>query len=164
MADVRVVQRAELGRILLDWALTPTGQLDDTEQLQTAVIIAVGTDRRANDDDILPDPRSDDRRGWWGDLKADTIWGGWPIGSRLWLLARAKITDSKAREGATTNRVETYLRECLQPFLDNRVASRMAVSATRTGLNSISASVTLYRGPTPAIALQFQDFWTEIAA
>lgn len=164
MADVRVVQRVELGRIWLDWALTPPGQLDDTNQLQTAIIIALATDRRANDDDVLPDLRSDDRRGWWGDTNADVIWNGWPIGSRLWLLARAKITDGQAREGATLTRVETYIREALQPFIDARVASRMAVSASRTGNTSITADVTLYRGPKPAISLQFQDFWSDIAA
>lgn len=164
MADVRVVQRFELGKIWLDWALTATGDLDDAQQLQTAVIISLATDRRANDDDILPDPLSEDRRGWWGDLNADAIWGGGPIGSRLWLLERAKITDSRAAQGATVNLVETYIREALQWLLDLKVASRLDVSASRTAINAISAGVTLYRGPKPVIALRFQDFWQTIAS
>ncbi len=164
MADVRVIQRAQLNRILLDWALTPTAQLDDTHQLETAVIISIATDRLALEDDVLPDPRSDDRRGWWGDTDADTLWGGGAIGSRHWLLERAKITDSGARTGATTTLVEGYVREAVQWLLDSGVASRMAVSATRTGVNAISATVTLYRGPKVAVALQFQDLWTDIRA
>ena len=56
-------------------------------------------------DDVLPQltaPGDEpDLRGWWGDTDAGTIWGGWPIGTRLWLLSRAKITDSAARQGAT---------------------------------------------------------------
>lgn len=163
MVDIRVVQSPQdLEAVTLDWALTPLGTLDDTQQLATAIIVALGTDRRANADDPLPDSKDDDRRGWWGDLDADAIWQGWPIGSRLWLLARAKITDGAARQGSTVARVETYVREALQPFVTAKVASRVIVKAERAGLSRISASATIYRGPLSAIELRFQDLWTEV--
>lgn len=171
MADIRVLQKVvgvpgENSRVLesvtLDWALTPQGQLDDTHQLATAIIVALGTDRRANPDDSLPDTRDDDRRGWWGDLGAEAIWQGWPIGCRLWLLARAKITDGAARQGSTVAKVETYVREALQPFVKAGIASRIAVSAARTETSTISATAVIYRGPLSAIELRFQDLWTEV--
>ena len=64
------------------------GTLDDRDALASAVIVALGTDRLAEEGDLLPDPDSMDRRGWWGDYDADMVWDGWPIGCRLWLLQR----------------------------------------------------------------------------
>jgi phage gp46-like protein len=37
------------------------------------VKLALLTDAIADPADILPDPDSNDRRGWWGDLDAETI-------------------------------------------------------------------------------------------
>ena len=159
MADVRVVQKFELDRVLLDWMLTPAGNLDDTYQLETAVIVSLCTDRRAEEDDTLPDSRDENRRGWWGDIDTDTIWGGGPIGSRLWLLARAKITGAASAEGATVTRAEDYIAEALQWLIDLKVASRIDVEAVRSGQTAISALVTIYRGPKPAVSLRFEQFW-----
>jgi phage gp46-like protein len=110
----------------------------------------------------LPDPRSDDRRGWWGNLDAKAIWNGWPIGSKLWLLTRAKIVDQNAREGATIARVENYIRTALQPFIDNKICSRVTVTATQIGEQRIDAKIVLFRGPKTAIQLLFAPLWTEI--
>lgn len=164
MSDFRLKQTltANVDAISLDWLKTPLHLIDETHSLQTAVILALGTDRLANPDDILPDITSDDRRGWWGDLQAEEIWGGWPVGSRLWLIGRAKITGPGAREGATVARVEAYIREALQPFLENGIASRMTVNATRTEVEEIDAEIVLYRGPKPLIALRYQGLWDEV--
>jgi phage gp46-like protein len=164
MPDIRVVQTVtDLEGVTLDWLLTPMGQIDDTQQLATAVIVALGTDRRANPDDPLPDLRDDDRRGWWGDLDAEAIWQGWPIGSRLWLLARSKIVDGASRGGSTIAKVETYVREALHPFMNAKIASRITVAAARTGIDRISATAVIYRGPLNVIELRFQGLWTEVA-
>src|SRR4249919_3316624 len=72
-----------------DWELiTPPGMLDDSQALATAMCVALGTNALADPDDILPDPDSTDRQGWWGDMDAETIWNGWPIGCKIWLLRR----------------------------------------------------------------------------
>jgi phage gp46-like protein len=137
--------------------------IDETEALATAVMVALGTNRRANDDDILPNGEADtDRRGWWADTNADVIWNGWPIGSRLWLLERAKITDNMARQGSTLARIDAYIREALQPFTQQGMCSRVDVTVTRTELQKIVATVLLYRGPLPTIQLQYQSLWAEI--
>ena len=165
MPDVRLVQNTLFpgqGHVQIDWLLLDDGTLDQTQALATAVIVALGTDSLANPDDILPDPDSTDRRGWWGDLDSEEIWDGWPIGSRLWLLQREKITGSGAAQGATVVRVENYIREAIQPFLDRRIGSRMYVEATRVDDQRIDALVKIYRGPALEIELRYQVLWSGI--
>jgi phage gp46-like protein len=162
--DIRLVQSPDFLRYSMgsDWALRDDGTLDDRQALATAVIVALGTDRLAERTDILPDPDSTDRAGWWGDLDAEEIWGGWPIGSRLWLLKRDKIEDPGSQRGATVTRVEYYIREALQPFVDLKIASALQVSAQRTGRERIEALVRLYRGPQLAVELRYQVLWDEL--
>ncbi len=164
MPDIRLVQNTLFPKysVTLDWLLLGDGTLDDDQALATAVCVALGTDRLAERDDILPDPDSSDRAGWWGDLDAYEIWRGWPIGCRLWLMKRAKITNIGAMEGSTVVRVEQYIREAIQPFIDLKIASRMQVEATRVGKEQINALVRLFRGPQLAVDLQFQVLWADI--
>lgn len=162
MPDIRLVPIATPNIVTLDWLQTPSGLIDETAELTTAVIVALCSDALAAETEVLPDPNSSDRRGWWGDHQADVIWGGWPIGSKLWLLTRAKILDQNAREGATVARVETYIRQALQPFVDNGICSRFTVTASQTSIQRIDAAVTLYRGPKSAVSLQFQALWGEL--
>jgi phage gp46-like protein len=78
----------------------------------TPGLISLLCDRRARPDDPLPLPsapllepdRLAPRRGWCGDALDRA---GQRIGSRLWLLARAKETE------ATRRRAEAYAREAL---------------------------------------------------
>jgi len=144
--------------------LLDDGTLDNTQALATAVIVALGTDALADPSDILPDPDSTDRRGWWGNLDAQEIWGGWDIGCKLWLLTRSKITGAEAWEGATVTRVEQYIRDAIQPFIDRRIGSKMLVQAERVGRDQINAVVRLYRGPELEIELQYQILWSDIIA
>jgi len=163
--DIRLVQQGTFPyqtSVSSDWLLLDDGTLDDTEALQTAVIVALGTDRLAAPADVLPDPDSSDRRGWWGDLEADQIWGGWPIGCRLWLMQREKLTGPEAQQGSTLQRIKFYIQEALQPFIDLRIASRMNVEVTRLDRQRVTALVRLYRGPKAAIELQFQILWEGI--
>jgi phage gp46-like protein len=141
----------------------PGGLIDETQAFATAVMVALGTDRLALADDILPGDEADtDRRGWWADTDCEAIWNAWPIGCRLWLLYRHKITGAEARQGATLARVEQYIREAMQPFVDRRLASRFDVRVERSAVDKIVAYLTIYRGPLPAIELQYQALWNEI--
>lgn len=161
MSGPRIVQKIEDFGITLDWLMTPIGTLDASRDLETAVIMALGTDRLADASDELPLPGDTDRRGYWGDMDSRPIWGEGPLGTRLWLLSRAKIVGSGARGGATTERVRTYIREALQGFLDDRVCSKIDVQVERGGDSAIYAQVTMYRGPTRAVDLRFATLWDE---
>lgn len=167
MTDVRIAPKgAAPGQpfqaVDLDLLLTPAGQLDTSDELATAVVVALMTDALAGPDDTLPDSRDTDRRGWWGDVDAEEIWDGWPIGSKLWLLSRTTITGAAARKGATTVQVEDYIREALQPFLDRKIATRLDVTAVRAGVERIEARIVMYRGDELLLDLRFSDLWAGI--
>jgi phage gp46-like protein len=162
MADVRIVSRADLKQTVSDWLLLKSGTLDESQELANYVKVALMTDRLSDLDEVRPDPDSDDRRGWWGDMDAQEIWSGWPIGTKNWLLTRAKIVDSAAWEGATVARAENYTREALQPLIDLNMCSSIDVVATQTDTSEIVVQVVIYRGNLPEIELTFQNLWQEI--
>ena len=163
MADIRLVQYTNFPfSYNIDFLLLNDGTLDSSQALATAVIAALGTNRLALPSDVLPDPDSTDRRGWWGDLDADVIWNGWPIGCRLWLLHREKITGASAQQGSTLTRIRFFIQEALQPFIDRRLASQMYVDVERVDTQRINVLVRLYRGPKTAIELQYQILWQGI--
>lgn len=97
--------------------------------LRTAVIVSLFTDRRAEPDDEIPDG-SGDRRGWWADPT---------LGSRLWLLARAKETPD------TLARARAYAIEALQWLVDDGVATAVDVTAewARRGVLGLRIAITL---------------------
>jgi phage gp46-like protein len=166
MTDIRLVQSGTFPyqtQVSVDWLLLNDGALDDTQALASAVIVALGTDRLATPQDDMPDPDSTDRRGWWADIDAEEIWGGWPIGCRLWTLQRSAISGSGSLRGSTLVRIEYMIKEALQPFIDLRACSRVDVKAERVGKQRIQALVRIYRGPEIAINLQYEILWTEIA-
>jgi phage gp46-like protein len=161
--DPRIVQTTDLRMITeSDWRLLPTGFLDEREEICNYVKVALMSDRLAAPGEILPDPDSTDRHGWWADMDAEAIWQGWPIGSRNWLLSRAKITEPVSMEGDTVIRAESYTREALQPLIDMRLCSAIDVQAARTDIDRIDVSIVIYRGPTPDIQLIFQDMWNQL--
>ena len=85
----------------------------------TPVLTAVFLDRRALPDDQVPDPTIQTyapatlnaRRGWAMDFLDPN---GRPVGSRMWLLTRAKQSEP-VRLAA-----ESYLREALEPLANAR--------------------------------------------
>lgn len=162
MPDIRLIDIMTPDVVTFDWLQLPTGLIDETQQLADAILVALNSDARADESEVLPDPRDDDRRGWWGDVDAEKLWGGWDLGSKLWLLRRAKIVDRGSREGATITRVEQYIRNALQPFLDQKLCSNITVSAIQDTQERIIATITVYRGPKTAIQLQYQPLWQEL--
>lgn len=123
--DIRVSFDTSLlqGDFLFDSDLQ---DLESESGIESAVIVSLFTDRRAEDDDILPDPQSTDRRGWWGDLTADIT--GDQIGSRLWLLSREKTLES------VLIRAKEYAEESLQWMLDDNIVEKIEVETQRQGI------------------------------
>lgn len=162
MADVRVINVTNLAGIWADWLLKPNATLDETEELVNVVKVALLTFALADVDDLLPDPDGTDRCGWWGDLDAETIWDGWPIGAKIWLLSRSKITPAEARQGATLSLAEQYCHVALQPLINRRICSHIDVEATRASIERINVMIKVYRGPQLLIELRFQNLWDGI--
>ena len=128
--------------------------LESEDGLETAVIISLFTDRRARDDDELPDPNNLDKRGWWGDLVAEVADD--QIGSRLWLLNRAKTTPDvlvKAKE---------YAEEALQWLIDDQGAMKIEVEVERQGTEGndrLALLVKIFQSDNNIVALTFNTKW-----
>jgi len=96
--------------------------VDRDAGFETAVLITIGTDRRADEEDNLPDGGGY-RGGYWGDSVPDV-----PndlIGCKLWLLKRSKGTERVIAEAAE------YLREGFQWMFDDEVVSNIDISVER---------------------------------
>lgn len=122
-----------------DWSIAAHDLASD-QGLETAVILSLALDRLATADDALPDG-SGDRRGWWGDALMDPARDGTPdrIGSRLWLLVRAKQTAE------TLVRAKAYCAEALQWLIDDGVAAQIDVVAQYQGLGFLAIGITVSR-------------------
>ena len=143
--------------VTFDGQTTPLGLLQDIDNdkahpLVRAVLISLFTWRRANADDTLPDPKGF-RMGWWGDSYPAVA--NDRIGSRLWLLARAKLTLT------TVQRAQDFAEEALQWLIDDGVAARIAVRAERQGLSTLALQCTLFAADGTANAvLRFDNLWS----
>lgn len=116
--------------------------------LARAVEISLFTWKRASADDELP---GTSKFGWWGDTFP--VVQGDQIGSKLWLLMRAKLTTDtlmKARE---------YARESLQWLIDDRIATAVDVRAERVGAERLDITVVVYKPDQTELNLRFQNVW-----
>lgn len=132
-----------------DWSLAGS-QLQSGNDLQTAVLISLFTDRVAKPDDVIPDGSSDPR-GWWGD-GADAQY---PIGSRLWLISRAKQTPE------VLGLARDIITEALQWLLDDGVAARVDVAAEFTRPGMLGIGVQIYKQDGSREALNFSYVWNQ---
>lgn len=96
------------------------GGLRARAPLETAALLCLMTDARAQASDSIPDG-SGDPRGWCGDQCDPTAA---PIGSRLWLLRRSILSDEVARAA------EGYAREALQTLIAQKAVASIDVAAS----------------------------------
>jgi phage gp46-like protein len=133
------------------------GDLSGDPGLETAIIVSIFSDRRADDEDELPDLQNDDRRGWWGDLTLkETNTGPDKIGSRLWLLERAKTTPE------TVTLAKFYIEEALQWLIDDGVAIKVEVEVERQGTvgsDVLAFNVKIHKTDGDVEAFNFSDQW-----
>jgi phage gp46-like protein len=123
--------------------------------LESAVLISLFTDRRASNDDEIPDG-TDDRRGYWGDsfpVVPDDL-----IGSRLWLLSREKELPS------VLTRAREYAQEALQWLIDDRVLDRIEVIAEVVSRGVLGLQVTLHRPNQKTAVFRYDLNWAAQAA
>ncbi|WP_062497088.1 phage GP46 family protein [Gluconobacter potus] len=94
------------------------GRIDIDRTPASSLLIAIGTDRRADPDDVTPDMQTAptgtaaglfSRRGWVGDILLPS---GQRLGSRVWLYERGK------RNEATRTGIAEALTEAVAPIED----------------------------------------------
>lgn len=123
------------------------GDLVPDGTLETAVLLSLYTDRRALDEDVLPDG-STDPRGWWAD-----VYGDRQIGSRLWLLSREKELDSVLR------RAKEYATEALDWISSDGIAQSVEVDAIHLRRGVLQLIVRIQRGDSAALERRYDYVW-----
>jgi phage gp46-like protein len=113
MADILVSW--DVAGTRADWVLVEGG-LAAGNPIISQILISVFSDRLAATDDEIPGGTGNPR-GWWGDAGEDR-----PIGSRMWLLRRAKQTQE------TLQRAFDYLAEALQWMIDDKVVTKFEIA------------------------------------
>ena len=162
--DIRFNQQLDFPSyaVDLDWLLNDQNLIVDGFDLQSAVIVALGTDALAPVSEELPDPDATDRRGWWADFDADEVWQAWPVGCLLWLLQRAKITHAGSEQGSTLAKAEGWTRGAVRPFTERKITSRIDTIAEQIAIDRIDVGVVIYRGPDPVVELRYAELWEDL--
>lgn len=101
--------------------------------LQTSILMSLFSNRTCRPEDVIPDG-SDDRQGWWGD-EGELF----PVGSRLWLLDRSKLTEAVAKKA------RDYAAEALQWMIDDGAVAEFSFATTIKGPNQLWLSIAAYR-------------------
>lgn len=132
--------------LVCDYAVA-NGSLAADHDIKTAVLISLFTDRRAEDDDALPNPGGS-KRGWWADALNTRR-----IGSRLWLLSREK----QLRE--VVLRAKEYAEEALAWLVEEGVARSVEVTAEIAGPGVLALSVSVSRETAAPARYKFDFAW-----
>jgi len=110
-----------------DWAQAGAVLLAGSD-LDTAIALSLFLDRQAESGDAIPDG-SANLRGWWGNPN---------LGSRLWLLRRAKQTDE------TLRLAYDYIAEALQWLLEDGVVGRFDINVQWVRSGVLGALIVAY--------------------
>ncbi len=128
--------------------------LAQDDGLSTALMLSLFTDRRAGNDDVLP-AGADDRRGVWMDGYVEVP--GDLMGSRLWLLQRAKLLPE------TVIRVREYCEEALDWMVRDGVAKSVLVTAwieRSAPIGVIGAQVDIAKPDGTTTRFKFEKLWS----
>lgn len=123
--------------------------------LETAVILSLYVDRRATEDDELPD-NTLSRGGFFGDAIAEIA--NDQRGSRLWLLRR------ETRRDVVLEKARTYCREALQWLLEDGVASSVDIATAfldgiEPGETVLQIVITIYQPTGGPARFKFAYNW-----
>lgn len=127
-----------------DWK-SGNGDLLSGDDLQSAIMISLFTDRLAHSDDDYDDEH---RRGWWADTGTDGF-----IGSRLWLLRRQKLTTQVAKKA------EDYAREALAWLITDGVVSDIQIRTQIVWPQRLNMVIRYHRPDSGAEDLRFYWVW-----
>ena len=144
--DIRLASHG----LLFDLALDGADLAPDTS-LETAVLISLFTDRRAEPGDV---PAGEDLRGWWGDSFSEQ--GDDRIGSRLWLLSRKKLLPETARLA------RFYAREALQWLLDDGIAASVDINTELQPPERLLMQIRIQRPDGRVEDYRFDQLWEAV--
>jgi phage gp46-like protein len=152
-----------------DWALADPdetqnrGGLRAKAAIETAVVLALFTDKRVDPDHPLYFLADGDARGWWGDgidVRADL--NEVPLGSHLWLLERAPLTILGL---PATQWAEQFALEALATLRDQGAVVRIDAQATMNAIEGrLELAVGLYgRDGSLVYDRKFDVLWNQVS-
>jgi phage gp46-like protein len=142
MSDITTIWNQATGQG--DYALQGPA-LASGHDLQTAIFLSIYTDRQAEPSDETPDG---DRRGWWGDDRKNLL------GSRLWLLSRAKGPINLAQLA------QDYAAEALQWLIEDNVVAAFEITAQWFSPNQLDLRVVAKKRDGAEVAVHLPQVWT----
>lgn len=151
MADAAMVMTENGGALLVSGF-----DLERDDGLETAVIISLFSDRRANPEQIPDELPQDDLRGYWGDVSNATPSD--QTGSLLWLLAREKQFSQ------VLGRAQQYCQEALAWMVEDRIATRIEVVAKFVAQGWMLITIDIFRPTGSPVRYQFNYEWAAQAA
>lgn len=138
-----------------DWVLA-AGDIQTGQDLETACLVSLFTDKLATAD-FTPTDGTSDRRGWWADPYNDQ-----PLGSNLWQLERAKKTRD------TLGLARRYAQDALQWLVTDGVASAVDVDTrwlgAAVGSTTLGIAVAITRPDGSLTRFVFGWAWSNLAS
>jgi len=131
------------------------GDLVMDQGVETPTHVSLFTDHRASEDDDLPGAQND-RRGWWGALAV--IGEPVQVGSKLWLLERAKITSISLAF------VEDFARDALKWMIDEGLAMAVDIEVTRLSADKVALQIVITRRNGAREGVAYDNLWRSINA
>ncbi len=115
--------------------------------LETALMISLFTDRRATNDER----EIGEQRGWFGDLLGETE--GDQIGSKIWLLGRAKFTTE------TNSFLNKYATDACQWMIDDGLVKDVSVEVERYDFETLAFKCAVTKNDGEKIPFKFSQYW-----
>lgn len=143
-ADALLNTSPAVGETKFDFQIGPDGDILTEDQLDTAILVSLFTDKRA-DAGQVPQPHL--RRGWIGDLETPTdLWG-----SHLWLFDQSRMTNEAAiliRDAAQAG-LDWMIEGGIAPSISTRAVAKISglellIDITRPSGKSESFAVSLW--------------------
>jgi phage gp46-like protein len=136
-----------------DFKIGKDGGLQNLKALETAVIIQLFTDLRAEESDNLS---ATDPMGWAGDcFDSETFF---PLGSNLWLLKNSAFTDRNI------DKMQRYVEAALQPLKEQTVISAYEVILTPLkNIGVVAIEINLYsKYSKEKYNIKFELVWSQL--
>lgn len=135
-----------------DWSIE-AGQLALGDDLASAILISLFSDRVLPDDQLPPDGTGD-RRGWWADT-----YRGQPLGSRLWTLERGVKSNGPALLASAKD----MCLEALSWLVSDGVAARIDVTTFWLAANKLGIMIKIAKPTGTPQAFEYAWSWQGIA-
>lgn len=118
-----------------DISLDENGDLKGTNSFDTAILMTLYCERRADESEIADVSQ---RRGWWGNILSKI--SGFEIGSKLWLLNQARNTQDNLNYGIT------YLQTAFNWFVTSGYAKKIQVTGKISNDTGMSFNIKIFTG------------------